>query len=222
MPIIWNSPMPFQRLIHTNLTYPATISARSGSDQATAVGCKRVLRASQVLFLHDSTLKGGLKMVKLELAAQLTLPDQCCLLELNTMFSPSSIVDYHLEQPLCSWYRVGDRVFGARLHNTLLWRNSNLRTPQTTLAGYDVMLEQGLLFKIKAQMKAFDVITSKEFQRDGDNCGPGFLVGILTAANYISNELINAHLPHTRVDVIKDQLLRLTSLTNTILTDFRF
>ena len=34
------------RLVYTKVTYPATISACSGSDQATAVGCKRVSRAS--------------------------------------------------------------------------------------------------------------------------------------------------------------------------------
>ena len=30
------------RLVYTKVTYPATISACSGADQATAVGCKRV------------------------------------------------------------------------------------------------------------------------------------------------------------------------------------
>ena len=34
------------RLVYTKVTYPATISACSGSDQATAVGCKRAWRAS--------------------------------------------------------------------------------------------------------------------------------------------------------------------------------
>ena len=33
------------------------ISACSGSDQDTAVGCKRVSRASQVPFLHKSTIQ---------------------------------------------------------------------------------------------------------------------------------------------------------------------
>ena len=72
------------RLAYTKMTYATTISACSGSVQATAVGCKRVL---SVLFLP---LPGRPKMVKLGLAAQPTLPAWYCLLELNMMFSPSS------------------------------------------------------------------------------------------------------------------------------------
>ena len=61
------------RLVYTKVTYPATISACSGSDQATAVGCKRVWRASLVPFpcaflnksiishrrTHDGQIGGG-------------------------------------------------------------------------------------------------------------------------------------------------------------------
>jgi hypothetical protein len=72
------------------MTYSATISACSGSDQATAVSCKGELRASWVLFYTTALSTGGLKMVKLEVATQLTLQVWCCLLAMNTMFSPSS------------------------------------------------------------------------------------------------------------------------------------
>ena len=58
----------------TVMTYSVTISACSGSDQAIDVGCIRILRAQYVHFLHESPIPGGLKMVKFELAAQLTLP----------------------------------------------------------------------------------------------------------------------------------------------------
>jgi hypothetical protein len=78
------------KLVCKKMTYSATISARSGSDQATAVSCKGQLRASWVLFYTTALSTGGLKMVKLEVATQLTLQVWCCLLAMNTMFSPSS------------------------------------------------------------------------------------------------------------------------------------
>ena len=70
------------RLVHTKMTYSATISACSDSDQATAVGCKHVSRA---LFSTTALSTGELVMVKLDVAAQLTLPAWCCLLAMNTM-----------------------------------------------------------------------------------------------------------------------------------------
>ena len=61
----------------------ATISACSGSDQASAVGCKDVVKVPWFLFLYS-------RWVKLKAAAQVTLLAWCYLLTLNTMFSPSA------------------------------------------------------------------------------------------------------------------------------------
>ena len=54
------------RSFYIEVTYSVTISACSGSDQASAVGCKGVVKAPWLLFLLDSTIPGGLMMVKLE------------------------------------------------------------------------------------------------------------------------------------------------------------
>ena len=66
--------MPFQTTLFKKRTYSVTISACSGSDHAISVGCIRILRAQYIHFLYDSPIPGGPKMVKFELAAQLTLP----------------------------------------------------------------------------------------------------------------------------------------------------
>ena len=62
------------------MTYSATISACSGADQASAVGCKSEVRALWFLLLLDSTIPGGLVMVKLEVAMQATFSAWCYLL----------------------------------------------------------------------------------------------------------------------------------------------
>ena len=72
------------------LTYSATVSACCGSGQASAVGCKGVVRVPWFLFFLDSTIPGGFMMVKLEATAQVTLPTWCYILALNRMFSPST------------------------------------------------------------------------------------------------------------------------------------
>ena len=81
--------MPFQMAFYIEVTYSATISACSGSDQAPAVGCKGVVKAPWFLFLLDSTIPGGLMMVKLEASAQVTFLAWCYLLGLNMAFSSS-------------------------------------------------------------------------------------------------------------------------------------
>ena len=68
------------RLAYTKETYFATISACSGSDQTTAVGCKRVRGRHRSFFSTTALSTGGLTMIKLEVAAQPTLPIWCCLL----------------------------------------------------------------------------------------------------------------------------------------------
>ena len=80
----------FPDSFYMKVTYSATIPACSGSDQASAVGCKGVVKAPWFLFLLDSTIPGGLIMFKLKAAAQATLSVWCYLLALNTMFSHSA------------------------------------------------------------------------------------------------------------------------------------
>ena len=70
------------RPFYIELTYSATISARSGSGQAPTVGCKDVVRAPWFL--------DGLMLVTLEAATQVTLPIWCYFLAVNTIFSPST------------------------------------------------------------------------------------------------------------------------------------
>ena len=82
----------FSRPFYIEATYSIIISAYSGSDQTSAVSCKYVVRVPWFLFLLaiDTTIPGGLMMVKLGATVQVTLLSWCYLLALNTFYRPSA------------------------------------------------------------------------------------------------------------------------------------